>query len=688
MKTFLLSLLLCLSSCLWAQSPQRIACVGNSITYGTALAHRSTAAYPVRLQQLLGNAYDVQNFGRPSATLLFKGYLPYVEQPEFHQALAFCPDIVVIHLGINDTDPRAWPCHRDDFVSDYTALIDSFRQVNPQVRVLIAQLTPLSVRHHRFESGTRDWHRQIQRAIQRVARHNQVELFSLFTPFYHRPDLFPDGIHPNAEGAQIMAQTVYSAITGNYGGLQVSPIYTDSMVIQRLQPIHLEGIANKGERVTAKLNHHSATTRAGKDGKWQLTLPPLPTGGDYTLSLRAPSRSLSFHHVTGGDVWLCAGQSNMEFMLQQSQPREWQNLSLSDADLRLFDMKARYKTLAAPWGSDTLQAVNRLDYYKPTVWRSSTPATARRFSAVAYHFGKMLRDSTHVPIGLICNAVGGSTTSSWIDRATLEQHFPKIFLHWANNDFIQPWVRQRAQENTARSNSPLQRHPYHPAYLFESGIAPLQHFPIKGVIWYQGESNAHNVEAHHRLFRLLVKSWRNYFGQSQLPFYFVQLSSLNRPTWHWFRYDQWLLAQHLPHTAMAVSSDKGHPSNVHPTQKADVGHRLARWALLRDYHHSLTASGPVISHVVRHKHQLMVYYRHAEGLRTADAAPLRGFELSADGDFFYPATAHIEGQKVVLSSPQVDRPLYMRYAWSPFTDANLVNGELLPASTDRARVSL
>ena len=165
-KIFLgaLCLLLCLG--VSAKAPVKIACVGNSITYGYTIENRERDSYPAQLQRMLGEGYTVGNFGKSGATLLNKGHRPYMKQEEFQKALAFAGDIVVIHLGINDTDPRNWPDYRDFFVRDYLALIDSFRVVNPDVRILVARMTPIADRHPRFESGTRDWHGEIQQAIE------------------------------------------------------------------------------------------------------------------------------------------------------------------------------------------------------------------------------------------------------------------------------------------------------------------------------------------------------------------------------------------------------------------------------------------------------------------------------------------------------------------------------------------
>ena len=214
----------------------KVSCVGNSITYGMRLEDRERESYPAQLQALLGDRYEVGNFGKSGATLLRHGHRPYFEQEEFRQAMDFAGDIVVIHLGINDTDPRNWPHYQDEFVGDYLALIDSLRNANPQARFLIARMTPIGSTHSRFISGTKAWHGQIQDAIETVAHAAGAELIDFYEPLHRFPWLFPDAVHPTAEGAGILAKTVYSGISGDYGGLRVSPMFSDHMVLPGRRP--------------------------------------------------------------------------------------------------------------------------------------------------------------------------------------------------------------------------------------------------------------------------------------------------------------------------------------------------------------------------------------------------------------------------------------------------------------------
>lgn len=680
---FLLGLLMALPQL--AQKPVKVACVGNSITYGTGIANREKDAYPAQLQQMLGKDYQVGSFGKPGATLINKAYRPYMQQQEFRDAMAFAGDIVVIHLGVNDTDPRSWPCYRDEFIGDYCALIDSLRSVNPKCRVLVARMTPLSDRHWRFESGTRDWHAEIQQAIEKVARRMGAQLIDFYEPLHHHPNLFPDAIHPNEEGAAIMAKVVCQSITGDFGGLQMPALFSDNMVLQYGRPLDIHGRANAGTKVTVSIGGQKQKATAAPDGRWSVTLQPLEAGGPYTLTVKAGREEKVYSNVLAGEVWLCSGQSNMEFTLSQCATAGEDIPQAANDRIRLYDMKARWRTNAVEWDTAVMDSLNRLQYFKETTWKACTPETAAPFSAVAYHFGKMLQDSLQVPVGLICNAVGGAPAEAWIDRTTIEYQFPAILRNWLGNDFIQDWVRGRAALNIKKSADKLQRHPYEPCYLYEAGIRPLEQFPIRGVIWYQGESNAHNKEAHEKLFHLLVDSWRRNWNDGGMPFYYVQLSSLDRPSWTWFRDSQRRLMDEIPGTGMAVCSDRGDSLDVHPRQKREVGERLAAWALNRTYGHlAVVPSGPLYRSVRFDGHAAYISFDYADGLTTSDGRPLRTFEVAGEDEVFYPAQAVIENGMVKAWSKQVKAPCYVRYGWQPFTRANLVNGAGLPASTFRA----
>ena len=711
----------------------RVACVGNSVTYGYGLSDREHTAYPVVLQQLLGEGFDVKNFGHSGATLLRHGHRPYTQLPEFRQAMDFKADLVVIHLGLNDTDPRNWPNYGDEFIGDYRALIDSFRVANPQAKIWICLMTPIFHRHSRFQSGTRDWHEAIQKTIRQIAATADVGLIDLHTPLYSHPDLFPDALHPNAEGAVILARTVCSAITGNYGGLQPSPMYGNGMVLQRGDSIVLHGMANANDQIRVVFKGLERTASAATNGKWQVVFPSIEAGGPYRLTFETtrrgrplclpesgkksnkrlssgrhgglPLQQVVIDSVYVGEVWLCSGQSNMEFPLFatiDSTP-----LPAGEGRggaLHLCDMSTLYPTDNVEWPLEVCDSVNHMRLLKKPRWQQATPESVKRFSAIAYHMGRVLADSLQVPIGIICNAVGGTTTESWIDRNTLEQKLPNILTDWYFGDYGQPWARGRALKNIAQAvniekdgqsqpdlnRTRRQRHPYEPCYMFEAGILPLDHYHIKGVAWYQGESNAHNIELHERLFRLLRDSWRQYFRNRYLSFHYVQLSGLNRPSWPAFRDSQRRLANSNL-SQMVVSHDCGDSLDVHFRVKQPVGERLARTALLNTYGHKLAGESPRVLGADRYQGGVRVAFHGIhdgnKGLHAATGDRIIGFEVAGPDGIFHKAEARVEGLSVLLTCPEVTEPVEVRYAWQPFTRANLVNGFGMPASTFKIKVS-
>ena len=668
-----------------AQDAKKVACIGNSVTYGYGHANPSETSYPVCLGRLLGDGYEVHNFGHSGATLLNKGHRPYTKQEVYTKALDLKPDVAVIHLGLNDTDPRNWPNYRDEFIPDYMALIDTLRTVNADVKIWICRMTPIFDRHRRFKSGTRDWFWQIQEAIETVAKLSNVGLIDLHEPLYDRPDLFADALHPDAEGAQIIANTVYSAITGDYGGLSLPSIYSSGMVVQRDAPFVLQGKANAGDVVKARIAKQKQSAVANENGDWRMEFAPLAMGKEHTLNVECGSEKIVLEDIVAGEVWLCSGQSNMAWLLKNSIGADEAASTIAEKNIRVYDMKPRVYTDNINWDSIDLVALNRHEYTLPTSWQRLDVASAKEFSAIACHFAAVLSDSLNVPIGLICNAVGGAPIESFIDRKTMEHHpvLVDILDNWTQNDFVQEWVRGRAMYNIKNSKNKLQRHPYEPCYLFETSVAPIAGYPLKGVIWYQGESNAHNVELFAVQFPAFVDSWRKAWDNPHLPFYVVQLSGINRPSWPHFRDVQRRLSYTEPNSYIAVSSDKGDEYDVHPRDKKPIGERLARQALYHSYgKNNITPSGPMIHKAECRDGALLLYFEYGRGLRSSDGGPLLTFEVADESGLFHAADEVTVGDGTILiSSKKVENPVKARYGWQPYTRANLVNSEGLPAST-------
>ena len=659
----------------------KIACIGNSVTYGTGVAGRDTSAYPVVLQRMLGGRYTVGNFGRSGATLLKKGFRPYNRTEEFNAALSFRPDIAVIHLGLNDTDPRAWPDFRDEFISDYLWLIDTLRSAGT-TEFYIARLSPIFHGHRRFKAGTRDWYWQIQEMIEAVASISGATLIDFYTPLKDRPDLLPDNLHPDVRGAAMLAETVFSAVTGNYGGLQLPQAWSDGMVLQHDRIITLKGIANRKEPVEVSLAGRLYQTMTTSTGKWEVKLDPLMAGGPYELRVMTPHDTVVIRNILAGEVWFCSGQSNMEWTTGNSDG--WLEISNSppDENLRLIKFSRRDLPWNEPWDSVILNDINELDYFSEGAWTVASPESIKDFSGVAYYFGRKLRDELGIPVGIMQMAVGGSPAEAWIERKTLEIHpqLVDLLYDYRKSEFREPWVSNSVTANLRNTDNPRQRHPFEPAYLYESGISHIAGYPVRGFLWYQGESNAIFSELYEVILPELVSNWRSSWGDSTLPFYFAQLSSLNRPSWPQFRDTQRRLASVIPNSGMVVTTDAGHPTDVHPRDKKSVGERFASLALNDTYGFRKAPRSPEPVSADRKGDMVIVSFRYSGRLKTSDGLPLREVEVSESGHDFKPATARIRGNRLEIDAPGA---MAVRYGWKPYSEGNLTGESGLPVSTFR-----
>ncbi len=655
--------------------------MGNSVTYGYGLKNPETESYPAQFQEMLGDKYVVKNYGHSGATILRNGHNPYFKTKEFVGALQSIPDIAIIHLGLNDTDPRDWNNYSNDFKSDYAWLIDTLRKVNSTVKVYVCLMTPIFNDHPRFRSGTRDWYWKIQKLIPEIAKVNHTRLIDLHAPFYFHSNLFPDALHPDKEGAAILAKTVYSAVIGNYGGLQLPNVFANDMVLQRNKPIPVFGTANANEEVSVTFNHQVKKIKANADGKWKVVFNAMPAGGPYTLTAQSGDKKIAFNNILMGDIWLCSGQSNMLFRLNQSFEGKKALESSTNKNIRLFQLDAIRETDNIAWDSTILKKINELKYFTGN-WQECNPESASTFSAVGYFFGKKIQQEENVPIGLIQVAVGGAPIVSFIDRHTMEfdNYLVNELYDWKKSDFIMPWVRERASKNLKNSKDPRQRHPYEPCYNFEAGVSQFINTPIKGIIWYQGESDAHNVDLYAYNFKHLVLSWRDLWKED-LPFYFVQLSGLDRPSWPYFRDMQRVLSKEISNAGMAVSSDWGDSLNVHPTHKQPVGERLALLALKNTYHRNIIADGPEVVSASQSGKEIMIVFANAKKLQTRNKESLTGFDVMNENGEIISPKAEIKSNKVILYLDKNEKIIKVLYAFQPFTRANLENEAGLPAGT-------
>ncbi|WP_099370760.1 GDSL-type esterase/lipase family protein [Sphingobacterium sp. 1.A.5] len=682
---FLFFIFISISS-LFAQTKKRVACIGDSVTKGYNLANGKS--YPAQLQELLGEGFLVGNFGKNGATLLEKGHNPYLKSEELKDALEFSPDIVVISLGLNDTDPRNWPNYKLDFTKDYNKLVSLFKQDNPNIEIYVCQMTPIFSGHARFLSGTRDWYNQIQKNIEDIAILNNYRLIDNKTPLASRIDLFDDYLHPNEHGAKLLAENVWKHIVPVRQKLSVSNTIGSNMVLQRDEKVSIYGKASSKEKVILELENKTYSTQADELGNWEVDINPHSAGGPYLIKIKTDQDSILLKNILFGDVYLASGQSNMAFplkLVKNSEPLIG-NASLNN-QIRIFKNKNLVETNNSEWSTDVLKRVNDLEFFTGS-WETLNAENSSNFSAIAYSFALDIHQDTKVPVGIIELAVGGSNTESWISRECLESNdLLAGYIHtWRKSDFIQDFCKERAGVNLKQSNIKHQRHPYDPSYNFEAGLVKWKNTNIKAVLWYQGESNAHNVELHEQLFKTLVHSWRKNFAESgnvkdKLPFYVVQLSGIDRPSWPYFRDSQRLICSEIANVFMAVSSDLGDSLDVHPKDKIPIGIRLSNLVKKHEFGKNINSDTPQPIRAYPRKNNLFVIeFNNAKNIKVIDGKEAKGFQgMENNGDLEELHVKEIKGNKVILYNPKSLTKIY--YGYQPFTRANLVNEESVPVST-------
>ena len=471
------------------------------------------------------------------------------------------------------------------------------------------------------------------------------------------------------------------------------------------------GRARVGANVTVTLGGEAQSANANEKGEWQVRLKSRKANATPSeMLIESAGERIQFNNVLIGEVWICAGQSNMEWTLQQSThgEEELSRLSLRESSDSFAERKATLRLLnlsggaRGSSGSYTPQHLERLtpEAFCEGEWKVASVESAQNFSAVAWYFGRRLEQELNVPVGLICPAVGGTPAEAWIPREALVAH-PQlkglVAGNWLDNERLGEFCRTRGQQNLLRAIQAGEaipgddlgpHHSFKPGFMWDAGIEPLIPYAIRGAIWYQGESNAETparVREHGRLFPLLINQWRKQWGQGDFPFLYVQLPALTRPEWPWFRDGQRRVLSQLNDVGMAVTIDTGHPTNVHPTAKKPVGERLAKWALGTTYGLPTDAySGPLFDVAEREGDSMVASFNHVGGgLKSSDGNTLRYFEICGDDGVFHPANARITGRNTVsVSSPHVAEPQHVRYAWLPFPNppVNLINSADLPAS--------
>ena len=504
--------------------------------------------------------------------------------------------------------------------------------------------------------------------------------------------------------AGVLLAWSFAALPPAAAEVKLPAILSDNMVLQQGARAPVWGTADPGEEVTVTIAGQRWQATADPAGRWSLKLDPMKAGGPLEMVV-AGRNTIRVQNVMVGEVWLCSGQSNMQFTMGNAQNPQQEAAQATYPEIRTFNVELAISTEPK---SDCQGS-----------WIVCSPQVVRReFSAVAYYFGRELHRTLGAPIGLINSSWGGTAIQLWMDRRTLESDpelrpivaradksltdFAGEFLA-RNAGPIREWAMTAEKAKAEGKSVPLPPVlPLDPRILTWDGgpslatsiynamVAPLTPYAIKGVIWYQGEANAWEAYRYRKLLPMMIQGWRRAWGQRDLPFLFVQLAnftpSLPDPresNWAELREAQ-LMTLSLPRTGMAVTIDIGEADDIHPRNKQEVGRRLGLAAEAIAYGRDLVYSGPIYQSMAIEGDKIRLRFTQTGGgLITAGRGAPEGFAIAGDDRRFVWAYAEIAGDTVLVSSPKVPKPVAVRYAWADNPVCNLYNREGLPASPFR-----
>ncbi len=492
----------------------------------------------------------------------------------------------------------------------------------------------------------------------------------------------------------ILGLAWFASAQSSLAELRPHALFSHGAVLQQGKALPIWGWADPGSTITVSFRGRTLSATTSPAGKWSVSLPSQKPGGPDELVLGDGSQTLTLTNILVGEVWVCSGQSNMEWPMTRSESPQVAIETSAHDRIRLFTVPK-------------LKAAEPIDEVRAQ-WELCGPESVARFSAVAYYFGRDLQAARGVPVGLVHTSWGGSPAEVWIREEVMAANpeFKRDILDpyperkRAFDKALADWERETA-ELRAQGKEQTRGRPWadwRPAELFNGMIHPLLPYPIAGAIWYQGESNAGRADQYARLFPTLIQNWRAEWNQGDFPFLAVQLApwdknrkrSLSEITaqpgesdWAELRESQWIATRVLPKVGMAVITDVGDKDDIHPVKKEPVGARLALLARCVAYRERIPCSGPMFKSMSVSRGRATISFDHTHGGLIARGGPLSGFQICGTNREWVWADAEIRGRRVVVSNPSVPEPIAVRYGWADFPVVNLFNKAGLPASPFR-----
>jgi len=438
----------------------------------------------------------------------------------------------------------------------------------------------------------------------------------------------------------IMMRTAEAAVTPH-------ALFSEGAVLQQKANVPVWGTTDQKDDVTVSIAGQKITATPA-EGRWKAVLAPLEAGGPHVLTISQGQNKVEIKNVLVGEVWICGGQSNMQWTLKQSDGGSEAIATSANDKIRLLTVPRK--------GAD------KPETSVDVKWEAAGPSTTPEFSGVGYFFGRELQKQLAVPVGLIASNYGGTAAEQWMSKESIDSH---------------PELKDMSKPQGA-------------SMLYNAMIAPLAPYAIQGVIWYQGESNAGRAYQYQTLLPAMIANWRHTFGQGEFPFLIVQIAPyepiVNEPSdsiWAEIRDAQLHVSRAVPNTSLIVTTDVGDEKDIHPRRKEPVGMRLALAARALAYGKKIEHSGPLYDSMSVNGDKVTLRFKHVGTGLAAKGGPLKGFTIAGDDKKFYTADAKIVGDTVVVSSDKVSNPVAVRYGWAAYPVVNLWNKDDLPASPFR-----
>lgn len=466
--------------------------------------------------------------------------------------------------------------------------------------------------------------------------------------------------------------------------LELPKVIGSNMVLQRGVEVPIWGWDDPGNEVSVLIGNKRKVAKVAEDGKWTVRLDPMEAGGPHEIQITSGQDQIILDNVLFGEVWICSGQSNMEWSVKGSNNPGEEIANAKYPKIRLFHIPKKASTFPEKDCNAS--------------WKECSPESVANFSAVAYYFGRHLQSELNVPIGLVGTAWGGTRIEPWtpipgFDSVDNLRSIADKVRRFSDLDLIvdraQRWADavKNAVQNGRRIPSPPQvpkLNHGNPTGLYNGMIAPVVPYAVKGAIWYQGESNVGEGMLYHDKMRALIAGWRHVFNNKDLSFHFVQLAPYryNRADSLPNIWEAQAATLAVPGTGMAIITDIGNTQDIHPRNKQDVGKRLALWSLAKDYGKEKSVySGPLYKSMKVEGDKIRINFAHTgTGLTSRDGKDLTDFMISGPNGEFVSAKAIIDGHTVIVSAENVTEPKNVRFGWHETVNPNLSNKEGLPAS--------